>query len=109
MDTLINLSTISASRGQYDAAIEHLTKATMLDPFDYRVYYNMFVVYNRKEKYQIALSYFRKCLSLLYTMQIIYKLRLDPLPTLNRSIYFWPENTASYSLKTIYLILANQL
>lgn len=42
-------------------------------------------------------------------MQIIYKLREDPLPTLNRSIFFWPQNTASYSLKAIYLILANRL
>lgn len=45
IDTFINVSTIESIRGNFNAALWQLTRATMLDPFDYRAYYNLFVIY----------------------------------------------------------------
>jgi hypothetical protein len=40
-----------------------------IDTFDYRIYYNLFVIYYQNRQYSMALANLKKCISLLYCLK----------------------------------------
>ena len=86
VDLLLNKSTISYASNDFDEAVKLLKKAVEIDPFDYRVYYNMFVVQWKQQKYWSACTNFKKCLSLLHTLATIHTPIQNPHQNLQRSL-----------------------
>lgn len=86
LDLLLNKSTISVASNDMNEALVLLKKALEIDPFDFRSYYNMFVVHWRMGQYSLAELNFRKCLSLLYTLMAVHRFQENTSTSIDRSL-----------------------
>lgn len=109
VDSYINMSTISSLQGNINDAVACIKKALQMDPFDYRSYYNLFVIYWRSNQHNLAFANLKKCLSILYVLKVYHKISDNPEQDLHRGMALWDGNTAAYASKIIQLINENKL
>lgn len=70
VDSYLNMSTISSLQGNIADAVASIKKALEMDPFDFRPYYNLFVISWRSNQHNLAFANLKKCLSILYTLKV---------------------------------------